>query len=311
MGLDWSSFPYMNDSDYFQRERIKQEEEKRKFLYRNERVVFYQIGETLEIVVQGVKFQGNGSDIGMGVIGSIFAAISEGIKQVGNQFKDTKGKIPKSFGFAKWTFILEGYSLVFVYNQGTKEWYRGLASVGYELIIFGITASIIGLISAPWWLALIIAAFIAFIAALFANSQWGKSALEWSAEKIQELTETIKANLEKAKAFFEANEQDYYKPFRNKDFMKNLCEDLTCKDFSEQSLRDLLAYSGYKRDSNEWQTFVHYHTRLSLQEIFDRENGTFKASYKAMRDVTFERGVKSQKEARLAYNASKPKIASV
>ncbi|WP_289685946.1 hypothetical protein, partial [Helicobacter japonicus] len=187
----------------------------------------------------------------------------------------------------------------------------GLASVGYEVIIFGITASIIGLISAPWWLALIIAAFIAFIAALFANSQWGKSALELISERIQELTETIKANLEKAKAFFEANEQDYYKPFRNKDFMKNLCEDLTCKDFSEQSLRDLLAYSGYKRDNNEWQTFVYYHTRLSLQDIFDRENGTFKASYKAMRDTAFERGVESQKEARLTYNASKPKITSV
>ena len=248
MNGNWSNFPYMNDSDYFQREKIKQEEEQRKFLYRNEKIVFYQIGETLEIIVQGVKFQGNGSDIGMGVIGSIFAAISEGIKWL----YDNKKMDSKLMGrVARWTFILEGYSLVFVYNQGTKEWYRGLASVGYEVIIFGITASIIGLISAPWWLALIIAAFIAFIAALFANSQWGKSALELISEKIQELTETIKANLEKAKAFFEANEQDYYKPFRNKDFMKNLCEDLTCKDFSEQSLRDLLAYSGYKRDTSE------------------------------------------------------------
>ncbi|AAP78052.1 hypothetical protein [Helicobacter hepaticus] len=307
MNGNWSNFPYMNDSDYFQREKIKQEEEQRKFLYRNEKIVFYQIGDTLEIMVQGIHFRGNGSDIGMGVIGSIFAAISEGIEQL---YK--KGYISQaSKKFSKWTFILEGYSLVFVYNQGTKEWYRGLASVGYEVIVYGITASIIGLISASWWLALIIAAFIAFIAALFATSKWGKSALELISEKIQELAETIKANLEKAKAFFEANEQDYYKPFRNKDFMKNLCEDLTCKDFSEQSLRDLLAYSGYKRDNNEWQTFVYYHTRLSLQDIFDRENGTFKASYKAMRDTAFERGVESQKEARLTYNASKPKITSV
>ncbi|MBD5165894.1 hypothetical protein [Helicobacter sp.] len=43
MGLDWSNFPYMNDSDYFQREKIKQEEEQRKFLYRNEKIVFLRL----------------------------------------------------------------------------------------------------------------------------------------------------------------------------------------------------------------------------------------------------------------------------
>ncbi|WP_297811161.1 hypothetical protein [uncultured Helicobacter sp.] len=201
-------------------------------------------------------------------------------------------------------------SIVFTYNQGTKDWYRGIAATTFSLFTLIITI-LVGFFISTWWLALIIAALIAFIAALFATSKWGKSALELISEKIQELAETIQTNLEKAKAFFEANEQDYYKPFRNKDFMKNLCEDLTCKDFSEQSLRDLLAYSGYKRDNNEWQTFVYYHTCLSLQDIFDRENGTFKASYKAMRDTAFERGVESQKEARLTYNASKPKITSV
>lgn len=51
MNGNWSNFPYMNDSDYFQREKIKQEEEQRKFLYRNEKIVFYQIGDTLEIMV--------------------------------------------------------------------------------------------------------------------------------------------------------------------------------------------------------------------------------------------------------------------
>lgn len=241
----------------------------------------------------------------MATISAILSSIGEGINRL------TKlGYIAPKVGPLQYVFFVFDVSIVFTYNQGTKDWYRGIAATTFSLFTLIITI-LVGFFISTWWLALIIAAFIAFIAALFANSQWGKSALEWGAEKIQELAETIKANLEKAKAFFEANEQDYYKPFRNKDFMKNLCEDLTCKDFSEQSLRDLLAYSGYKRDNNEWQTFVYYHTRLSLQDIFDRENGTFKASYKAMRDTAFERGVESQKEARLTYNASKPKITSV
>lgn len=241
----------------------------------------------------------------MATISAILSSIGEGINRL------TKlGYIAPKVGPLQYVFFVFDVSIVFTYNQGTKDWYRGIAATTFSLFTLIITI-LVGFFISTWWLALIIAALIAFIAALFANSQWGKSALELISEKIQELAETIKANLEKAKAFFEANEQDYYKPFRNKDFMKNLCEDLTCKDFSEQSLRDLLAYSGYKRDNNEWQTFVYYHTRLSLQDIFDRENGTFKASYKAMRDTAFEKGVESQKEARLTYNASKPKITSV
>ncbi len=307
MNGNWEYFPPLNPNNipHYINELDKYEREQDELIYSDKYILISKIKNIIKITLQNLSFEGNGSDIGMATISAILSSIGEGINRL------TKlGYIAPKVGPLQYVFFVFDVSIVFTYNQGTKDWYRGIAATTFSLFTLIITI-LVGFFISTWWLALIIAAFIAFIAALFANSQWGKSALEWSAEKIQELTETIKANLEKAKAFFETNEQDYYKPFRNKDFMKNLCEDLTCKDFSEQSLRDLLAYSGYKRDNNEWQTFVYYHTRLSLQDIFDRENGTFKASYKAMRDTAFEKGVESQKEARLTYNASKPKITSV
>lgn len=307
MNGNWEYFPPLNPNNipHYINELDKYEREQDELIYSDKYILISKIKNIIKITLQNLSFEGNGSDIGMATISAILSSIGEGINRL------TKlGYIAPKVGPLQYVFFVFDVSIVFTYNQGTKDWYRGIAATTFSLFTLIITI-LVGFFISTWWLALIIAAFIAFIAALFANSQWGKSALEWGAEKIQELAETIKANLEKAKAFFEANEQDYYKPFRNKDFMKNLCEDLTCKDFSEQSLRDLLAYSGYKRDNNEWQTFVYYHTRLSLQDIFDRENGTFKANYKAMRDTAFERGVESQKEARLTYNASKPKITSV
>ncbi len=307
MNGNWEYFPPLNPNNipHYINELDKYEREQDELIYSDKYILISKIKNIIKITLQNLSFEGNGSDIGMATISAILSSIGEGINRL------TKlGYIAPKVGPLQYVFFVFDVSIVFTYNQGTKDWYRGIAATTFSLFTLIITI-LVGFFISTWWLALIIAAFIAFIAALFANSQWGKSALEWSAEKIQELTETIKANLEKAKAFFETNEQDYYKPFRNKDFMKNLCENLTCKDFSEQSLRDLLAYSGYKRDNNEWQTFVYYHTRLSLQDIFDRENGTFKASYKAMRDTAFEKGVESQKEARLTYNASKPKITSV
>lgn len=307
MNGNWEYFPPLNPNNipHYINELDKYEREQDELIYSDKYILISKIKNIIKITLQNLSFEGNGSDIGMATISAILSSIGEGINRL------TKlGYIAPKVGPLQYVFFVFDVSIVFTYNQGTKDWYRGIAATTFSLFTLIITI-LVGFFISTWWLALIIAAFIAFIAALFANSKWGKSALEWSAEKIQELAETIKTNLEKAKAFFEANEQDYYKPFRNKDFMKNLCEDLTCKDFSEQSLRDLLAYSGYKRDNNEWQTFVYYHTRLSLQDIFDRENGTFKASYKAMRDTAFERGVESQKEARLTYNASKPKITSV
>lgn len=307
MNGNWEYFPPLNPNNipHYINELDKYEREQDELIYSDKYILISKIKNIIKITLQNLSFEGNGSDIGMATISAILSSIGEGINRL------TKlGYIAPKVGPLQYVFFVFDVSIVFTYNQGTKDWYRGIAATTFSLFTLIITI-LVGFFISTWWLALIIAAFIAFIAALFANSKWGKSALELISEKIQELAETIKANLEKAKAFFEANEQDYYKPFRNKDFMKNLCEDLTCKDFSEQSLRDLLAYSGYKRDNNEWQTFVYYHTRLSLQDIFDRENGTFKASYKAMRDTAFERGVESQKEARLTYNASKPKITSV
>lgn len=307
MNGNWEYFPPLNPNNipHYINELDKYEREQDELIYSDKYILISKIKNIIKITLQNLSFEGNGSDIGMATISAILSSIGEGINRL------TKlGYIASKVGPLQYVFFVFDVSIVFTYNQGTKDWYRGIAATTFSLFTLIITI-LVGFFISTWWLALIIAALIAFIAALFATSKWGKSALEWSAEKIQELAETIKTNLEKAKAFFEANEQDYYKPFRNKDFMKNLCEDLTCKDFSEQSLRDLLAYSGYKRDNNEWQTFVYYHTRLSLQDIFDRENGTFKASYKAMRDTAFEKGVESQKEARLTYNASKPKITSV
>lgn len=307
MNGNWEYFPPLNPNNipHYINELDKYEREQDELIYSDKYILISKIKNIIKITLQNLSFEGNGSDIGMATISAILSSIGEGINRL------TKlGYIAPKVGPLQYVFFVFDVSIVFTYNQGTKDWYRGIAATTFSLFTLIITI-LVGFFISTWWLALIIAAFIAFIAALFANSKWGKSALELISEKIQELAETIKTNLEKAKAFFEANEQDYYKPFRNKDFMKNLCEDLTCKDFSEQSLRDLLAYSGYKRDNNEWQTFVYYHTRLSLQDIFDRENGTFKASYKAMRDTAFEKGVESQKEARLTYNASKPKITSV
>ena len=307
MNGNWEYFPPLNPNNipHYINELDKYEREQDELIYSDKYILISKIKNIIKITLQNLSFEGNGSDIGMATISAILSSIGEGINRL------TKlGYIAPKVGPLQYVFFVFDVSIVFTYNQGTKDWYRGIAATTFSLFTLIITI-LVGFFISTWWLALIIAAFIAFIAALFATSNWGKSALELISEKIQELAETIKTNLEKAKAFFEANEQDYYKPFRNKDFMKNLCEDLTCKDFSEQSLRDLLAYSGYKRDNNEWQTFVYYHTRLSLQDIFDRENGTFKASYKAMRDTAFERGVESQKEARLTYNASKPKITSV
>ncbi len=307
MNGNWEYFPPLNPNNipHYINELDKYEREQDELIYSDKYILISKIKNIIKITLQNLSFEGNGSDIGMATISAILSSIGEGINRLAKL-----GYIAPKVGPLQYVFFVFDVSIVFTYNQGTKDWYRGIAATTFSLFTLIITI-LVGFFISTWWLALIIAAFIAFIAALFATSKWGKSALELISEKIQELAETIKTNLEKAKAFFEANEQDYYKPFRNKDFMKNLCEDLTCKDFSEQSLRDLLAYSGYKRDNNEWQTFVYYHTRLSLQDIFDRENGTFKASYKAMRDTAFERGVESQKEARLTYNASKPKITSV
>ena len=307
MNGNWEYFPPLNPNNipHYINELDKYEREQDELIYSDKYILISKIKNIIKITLQNLSFEGNGSDIGMATISAILSSIGEGINRLAKL-----GYIAPKVGPLQYVFFVFDVSIVFTYNQGTKDWYRGIAATTFSLFTLIITI-LVGFFISTWWLALIIAAFIAFIAALFATSKWGKSALELISEKIQELAETIQTNLEKAKAFFEANEQDYYKPFRNKDFMKNLCEDLTCKDFSEQSLRDLLAYSGYKRDNNEWQTFVYYHTCLSLQDIFDRENGTFKASYKAMRDTAFERGVESQKEARLTYNASKPKITSV
>ncbi len=192
MDRNWDNLPYANDGAYFTQEKAKIEAEaqKRIFLHKNRYVEFYKVENTLEIQLKNITL----ADIGISTIGAIFASITQGIEWLYKNAKisEVAGK------FAKWTFIVEGWSIVFVYNKGTEEFFKGLVGVMYEFLTIFATYIIVAIIEffiSTWWIAILVAAFIALIASIFANTQWGK-------DKLDLLAQTIESNVKKSKEFF-------------------------------------------------------------------------------------------------------------
>lgn len=288
MNGNWDNLPYANDRAYFMQEKAKLELEmqKRIFLHKNRYAEFYENNDTFEISIDGLSFKGNGSDIGIGTIGAIFASITQGIEWL---YKN--GKIEAIMGkIAKWTFIVEGWSIVFVYNKGTEEFYSGLSSIMYDLFVLGITAIIIELFITTWWVAIIVAAFIALIASIFANTQWGK-------DKLDLLAQTIESNVKKAKNFFEKNKERFFEYFNDGgNLLQKLSEILTKPDFSDSDLENLLTQCGYCRaNGNAWLDFIHNYSRNEPIENICNPDGTLKQSYKDARDRAFYQSVEFRK----------------
>lgn len=129
---------------------------------------------------------------------------------------------------------------------------------------------------------------------------------------INTLAEIIKTNVKKARRFFSQKAHEYFSFFtRDVDFWKNVCEDIMCKDFSEETLHDLLVYCEYYKANG--LTFRGYCSNLfdssyTPEDICD-SSGRINTGYKAMIEEDFLRSVAFNKQKHtLAYNASKPKL---
>lgn len=294
---DWGDFPLFNNSSYYQQEQAKIESAKTRIFY-DKNVAFYKNKQedSLEINITGLSFKGNGSDIGMATISSVFVSITQGIDE-----PRKAGHLNiKGVGFTKWIFTLESLAITFTYNQGTKEWYRGVVAVIFELLTIVVT--IIVTASLTWWLAIIVAALIAFLAAIFSNTQMGKNA-------INTLAEIIKTNAEKAKRFFDQKIEEFFNlSYGDTGFWKNICEDIACKDFSEESLYDLLSYCEYcKADGLSVRGYFSnlFDGHYDMEKLCD-STGRFSESYKTTIQEAFTHSMKRKKDT-LAHNTSKPK----
>ena len=259
-------------------------------------MAFYEKEGSIEILITAFSFKGNGSDIGMATISSVFASITQGLQAL------EKNNILTS-RIARYIFTIEGLAVSFSYNQGTQDWAKGVAAIVFDIGVIFITFVITFTLS--WWLAIIVAAFIAFFAAIFSNTQMGKNA-------INTLAEIIKTNVEKARRFFSQKAHEYFSFFTHDvDFWKNICEDIMCKDFSEETLHDLLVYCEYCKANG--LTFRGYCSNLfdspyTPEDICD-SSGRINTGYKAMIEEVFLRSVAFNKQKHtLAYNASKPKM---
>lgn len=268
-------------------------------------MAFYEKEGSIEISITAFSFKGNGLDIGMAIINTVFAFITQGI----DELKKAGHLSIKGAGFTKWIFTLESLAITFTYNQGTQDWAKGVAAVVFDTTVMGVTRAIIGIIGVfigmSWWFAIIVAAFIAFLAVIFSNTQMGKNT-------INTLAEIIKTNVKKARRFFSQKAHEYFSFFtRDVDFWKNVCEDIMCKDFSEETLHDLLVYCEYYKANG--LTFRRYCSNLfdssyTPEDICD-SSGRINTGYKAMIEEDFWRSVAFNKQKHtLAYNASKPKL---
>ncbi|MGX2972311.1 hypothetical protein [Helicobacter sp. T3_23-1059] len=284
MDRNWDNLPYANDGAYFTQEKAKIEAEaqKRIFLHKNRYAEFYKVENTLEIQLKNITL----ADIGISTIGAIFASIAQGIEWLYKNAKisEVAGK------FAKWTFIVEGWSIMFVYNKGTEEFYSGLSSIVYDLFVLGITAIVIELFITTWWIAILVAAFIALIASIFANTQWGK-------DKLDLLAQTIESNVKKAKNFFEKNKERFFEYFNDGgNLLQKLSEILTKPDFSEGDLENILTKCGYCRaNGNAWLDFIHNYSRNEPIENICNPDGTIKQSYKDAQYRAFYQSVEFRK----------------
>ena len=158
---------------------------------------------------------------------------------------------------------------MFVYNKGTEEFYSGLSSIVYDLFVLGITAIVIELFITTWWIAILVAAFIALIASIFANTQWGK-------DKLDLLAQTIESNVKKAKNFFEKNKERFFEYFND--------------------LENTLTKCGYcGANGNAWLDFIHNYSRKEPIENICNPDGTIKQSYKDAQDRAFYQSVEFRK----------------
>lgn len=288
MDRNWDNLPYASDGAYFTQEKAKIEAEaqKRIFLHKNKYVEFYKVENALEIQLKNITL----ADIGIGTIGAIFASIAQGIEWLYSDKNNKFFKISEVAGrFAKWTFIVEGWLIVFVYNQGTEEFYKGLVGVVYDLLVLGVT-TLATLSISTWWVAIIVAAFIAFIASIFANTQWGK-------DKLDLLAQTIESNVKKAKNFFEKNKEKFFEYFNDGgNLLQKLSEILTKPDFSDSDLENILTQCGYCRaNGNAWLDFIHNYSRNEPLENICNPDGTIKQSYKDAQDRAFLQSVEFRK----------------
>ena len=91
-------------------------------------------------------------------------------------------------------------------------------------------------------------------------------------------------------------------------FWKNICEDIACKDFSEESLYDLLSYCEYcKADGLSVRGYFSnlFDGHYDMEKLCD-STGRFSESYKTTIQEAFTHSMKRKKDT-LAYNTSKPK----
>ena len=167
---NYDKLPYANDGAYFTQEKAKIEAEaqKRIFLHKNGYVEFYKVENTLEIQLKNITL----ADIGISTINTIFASITQGLDEL------KRLKLIDKIGVARFVFVIEDLLITFTYNDGTKEVYKGVANVVFAILTIFATYIIVAIIDffiSTWWIAILVAAFIALIASIFANTQWEKT----------------------------------------------------------------------------------------------------------------------------------------
>lgn len=79
-------------------------------------MAFYEKEGSIEILITAFSFKGNGLDIGMAIINTVFAFITQGI----DELKKAGHLSIKGAGFTKWIFTLESLAITFTYNQGKR-----------------------------------------------------------------------------------------------------------------------------------------------------------------------------------------------
>ncbi len=211
-------------------------------IYKDEYINVTKIKDTVTFIVNGLSFKGDGADIGMGVISTALDSVVAAIENLVET-----GRIVANVTPLKYIFIVYDLSITFTYNTARNGLYKGIGTTAFNLLVVVVTLSISfkSLI-----ITIIVAAIIALVANLLSNT-------EWFDKGVDKLIDLIIENVEKAKNFINKN-KDKYHSFFNIEFLKNLCEDLTCKDFSETTFQDLLAYSGYdKTNGNAWMAFIY------------------------------------------------------
>lgn len=251
-----------------------------------------------------IKFDANGSDIGIAAIGSILTAIAEGVNQFMEKTPDITDDLIKNLRRVRFSFVMYAGVVGFVYSGGTQGVEEMIQAIVFEVAMY-LFGSLVTYSISTWLLAILVAAIITFIM----NVILTKNNREKVVAFMEKIIEIIKTNLLKIKQVLIRLKDDIFSFFlRLQEFWNNLCEDIMSEYFSEQSFEDLLEYVGCRRDNcNAWFAFMNDDFGINNAESIANERGEALQSYKDRRQAAFDRSVEfNRNKHKLSYTATKP-----